>query len=107
MKLPYPPTDRIPVHIYLTNGIDGNGVPKVIREVKTKCTWNEEMRYIRDTDGKLVKLQASLFRKGDIAQDISELEGYIIIYGKKYNIYQSARPRQPNGEVHHTELMLQ
>lgn len=106
MKLPYPNTDKVPIAIYLTNGIDRNGVPKVVKQFITNCTLNEKASYIRDTDGKLIRLESRVYIGRDIAPDLDVIEGKVKIRGKEYNIYRSARPRNPDGTVHHTKLEL-
>ena len=107
MKLPYPNTDKIPIVIKLSNGrMNENGVPIILKEINTKCTLSEKQLFVRDQDGKLIRLESKVYIKGDIAPDINYLEGEVILFGKEYKIYKSSRPRQPNGIVYHTKLEL-
>lgn len=106
MKLPYPNIDNIPIKIILINGIDRNGVPKVIEEIETKCTLNEKNLYIRNADGKLIRLESRVYIGRDIAPEQMIIEGKVELGGKTYNIYRTARPRNPDGSVHHTKLEL-
>lgn len=107
MYLPYPNTDTIPVVINLSNGkMDKDGVPVIIKKVKTNCTLSDKQLYLRDADGRLIKLESKLYIKGDIAPTISALEGSVELFGKTYTIYRSSRPRQPDGKIHHTKLEL-
>jgi len=105
-KLPYPNTDNTPIKIEITDGLDRDGVPKIIATINDKCTLNSKNLYVRDTDGKLLKLESRLYIGKDIAPDIMQLEGQVTLFGVEHKIYKSARPRNPDGTVHHTKLEL-
>lgn len=107
MKLPYPNTDLVDITIYLSGGsMDENGAPIVLDPIVTKCTLNESNLFIRETNGKLIRLESKVYIRGDIAPDVLHLDGKAKLFDKEYNLYRASRPRNPDGSVHHTKLEL-
>lgn len=109
MKLPYLKFwDNTPVVVTLTNGVDRNGVPIVVKTVDTKCCFSEKQKIIRASNGQMVNLTGSLTIGYDIAPELTKLNGYVQINGNadKYNITIANRPRNPDGTVNHTYLGL-
>lgn len=106
-KLPYPNTDTVDIIINLTGGgMDENGAPEFFEPIVTKCTLNESSLFIRDSDGKLIRLESKVYIRGDIAPGVLHLDGNVEVYGREFNIYRASRPRNPDGSVHHTKLEL-
>ena len=107
MKLPYPKfLDRTPITIQLTSDIDINGKPNIALNITTKCIFNEVVKKVYSSDGKLIQLEGQATICGDIAPNLSQIEGYATIFNKEYRIYKGKRLRNPDGSVHHTELEL-
>ena len=108
MKLPYFTRlwDVVPVIVHLTDGFDENGAPKEAAAYTGKCNYSEKVKTIRQSDGTLIQLAASLTIGGDIAPDLPVLTGSAEVYGRTWNIVTAARPRNPDGTVNHTELGL-
>lgn len=107
MKLPYLRCwDNTPIKIYITDGISESGSPNVIATYDGKCNFNEKARTIRDSDGQLIQLTASLTVGKDIAPDAKVLTGYVEYRGKEWKIHTGTRPSNPDGSVNHTKLEL-
>lgn len=108
MKLPYLTRlwDVTPVVVHITDEYDKNGVPKEIAIHTGKCNFSEKAKTIRQTDGTLIQLAASLTIGGDIAPDTQVLAGSVEVSGRVWKIATAARPRNPDGTVNHTELGL-
>jgi len=107
MKVPYPHhLDKTPIVVTITDGIDGNGSPKVVATYEGRCRMHETSRYDRDPDGKLVRVEGKVFIGCDIAPSVRSLEGHVEVFGRKMNIYKASRPRNPDGSIHHTKLEL-
>lgn len=108
MRLPYPKQlDNTPIIINLSNGIDENGVPILLKSITgKKCFFAEKSKTIYDTDGAKLQLLAKINICGDIASDVVKLEGRAIARGKEYIIFTATRCLNPDTTVHHTELEL-
>lgn len=107
MRLPYPVfLDRVLATITITNGLDSNGVPAVVKTVTTKVTFNEQPKTRYDKDGKMTSLQGKILMLGDVAPEVGTIEGYVDIKGVLYQINRGIRCRNPDGTIHHTELEL-
>ena len=105
-KLPYPYTDKTPVEVILTDGINRDGKPKEVFRYIGSCTFSEKAKYTRNPDGKLIQLEGAIYIGKDIAPTQNLIEGSVIISNREYKIYKSSRPRNPDGSVHHTKLEL-
>ncbi len=107
MKVPYPKfLDKVPVVISLTNGKNSQGAPNVVKTITSKCTFNEYIKNKMQPDGKITIVQGKILMNGDIAPDINQLQGSLVINSKTYIIDRGIRTRNPDGSVHHTELEL-
>jgi hypothetical protein len=107
MKLPYPKhMDNTPVVVSLTEGINANGAQNVVAIYDGKCRYVEKAVTVRDSEGKLIKLEGKAYIGCDIAPAVRLLEGHATINGKTMKIHKGSRPRNPDGSVHHTELEL-
>lgn len=91
-------------HIELNSeGITEQGEPKKVLKKDTKYIFSEKTKRIITTEGKRVDLIGKVIVKGDIASDISKISGGSIKIGNKImDIYSVARPRNPDGTIHHT-----
>ncbi len=84
-------------------GVSEDGGP--IESVKTsgKCIFSEKAKRIIDSEGKQITLLGKVIVKGDIAPSLKSVsDGVITINGCSYEIHSGARPRNPNGTIHHT-----
>ncbi len=108
MRVPYIAQiwNTTPVTVHLTDGLDETGAPVEVAAYTGRCNFSETSKTIRQADGTLVRLTASLTIGGDIAPGISVLTGSVDIGGRTWQIASAARPRNPDGTVHHTALDL-
>jgi hypothetical protein len=107
MKLLYPKfLDKTPVKVNIINGSDINGKSKIIFTYTGLCCFNEKIRSVYNSEGKLIQLSGSLTIGKDIAPEIDIITGNVEIKGRLYTIYKSGRPKNPDGTVNHTELEL-
>ena len=107
MKLPYFKSwDNTPVAVNITDGIDENGAPKVVSIYSGKCNIKEVVKTVRSADGEYIRLSAVITMSGDIAPLVPALNGNVTIGGCTWEIYSSARPRNPDGTINHTRLEL-
>lgn len=112
MKLPpYPKfLDKTPININISDGTINEKGTMVIQKVFIGlCRYEEQFKIIRDSEGKTIQLIGKVFINGDIASNISRIEGYVYFGTNStttYKIYRSSRPRNPDGTIHHTELEL-
>ena len=70
------------------------------------CNLSEKSRTVRSTNGQYVRLASTVHIEGDIAPDMPEFSGSVVINGVKRKIESVDRPRNPDGTVHHTRLGL-
>jgi len=88
-------------------GISEEGEPISSVEVEGKCIFSEKSKRIIDVDGKQITLIGKTIMKGDIAPSLKTIsDGTITINGRTYEIYSGARPRNPDGTIHSTQLEL-
>ncbi len=107
MKLHYFKTwDVIPVVVHITSGLDENGAPIEVATYSGKCNFSEKSKTVRNADGQLIRLDASLSIGCDIAPNVPVITGSVEVLNKNWNIYFGARPRNPDGSVCFTELGL-
>lgn len=84
-------------------GISEEGEPISAFTGNGKCIFSEKAKRIIDNEGKQTTLLGKVIVKGDIAPALKSVsDGTITINGCSYEIHSGSRPRQPNGEVHHT-----
>lgn len=109
-KVPFPDwLLRTPCEIRLnTGGVTEDGDREVyIGGIKEKCIYSEASKRIYDKDGKTIELVGQVIVKGDIASRLKNVsDGEIIINDKTLMIHSAARPRNPDGTVHHTEFQV-
>ena len=88
-------------------GVSEDGEPISSVESEGKCIFSEKSKRIIDSEGKQITLVGKCLIKGDIAPSLKSVsDGVITINGKQYEIYSGARPRNPNGTIHSTQLEL-
>lgn len=108
MRLPYLKSwDNTPVVVELTaEGIDENGSTPVIDTFVGKCNLTNKTKTVRGKDGLTVNLGGVLTIRGDIAPAIPSLTGSVTVEGRKRDIFQGEKVRNPDGSVNHTQLEL-
>lgn len=83
-----------------------NGDFPVVNTYEGRCNLSEKSRTVRGTDGQYVRLASTIHVRGDIAPDMPEFSGSVVINGVTRKIESVDRPRNPDGTVHHTRLGL-
>lgn len=109
MRMPFPDwTQNTPAELTLnTEGLGENGAPVAAMQWSGLVWFSEKSRTVKDKDGRDVRLEGSLVIKGDLAPDLPLVsDGEAIVSGRKYEIFRVARPRNPDGSVHHTTVEL-
>jgi hypothetical protein len=108
MKLPYfKAWDVTPIVVHITDGFTEGGVPNEVSTYTGTCNLSEKSKTVRQPDGTIIQLNATLTICGDIAPSVPVLTGIADIAGRSWNVATSARPRNPDGTINHTELGLQ
>lgn len=108
MRMPYfKAWDTTPVTVHVTDGFSEGGEPSEIVTYTGKCNYSEKSKTVRQSDGTLIQLSAILTIGSDISPSVPVLTGSVDIVGRTWNIATAARPQNPDGTVHHTELGLQ
>jgi hypothetical protein len=69
------------------------------------CIYSEESKQTLDAEKQLITLSGSVIVEGDLLPN-ELIQGYIKIGNIKRNIYNTCRPRNPDGSVFSTELEL-
>ena len=88
-------------------GISEDGEPISNIESEGKCIFSEHSKRIIDLEGKQITLSGKCIIKGDIAPSLKTIsDGVITINNRTYEIYSGARPRNPDGTIHSTQLEL-
>ena len=86
-------------------GISEDGEPLNAFTGGGKCIFSEKAKRIIDKDGKEVVLLGKVIVKGDVAPTLKTVaDGTITINGRTFEIHTGARPRNPDGTVHHTSF---
>ena len=83
------------------------GEPKKVLEWEGKCRYSDKSN-VQYTEGKKkINITGALDVKGDIAPELSTLAGAAVeVNNGTFTVYKFARPRNPDGAVHHTKLEL-
>lgn len=107
-KLVPPSVCRVPVQVWLTEGLEEDGAPAERLVFEGLCNYSEKARQVLDAERRLVRLEAVALMDGDIAPGMEQLEGYVRIWHGKIEraIYRSSRARNPDGTVNFTQLEL-
>ncbi len=108
-KLPFPDHLLVtPCTIILdTKGLNKDGEPEKAKSISTKCMWSEHTKRVYTADGKQVILSGQVIVKGDIAPNMPEISSGTVQIGKRVMyIHEAARPKNPDGTVHHTVFKL-
>ncbi|GAV13238.1 hypothetical protein [Paenibacillus sp. NAIST15-1] len=105
MKFPFPRWNQVtPVKVYQTElSEDGEPVEEIIFD--GLCCYDEKSRQVLNAERRLVQLSGLIIIEGDINPS-KKIEGYVLIGTDQKNIYQTKRPRNPDGSVFSTELEL-
>ena len=108
MKLPYLTRlwDVTPVVVHITDGMTEGGSPQEVAAYTGLCNYSEKAKTVRQTDGTLIQLAASLTIGCDIAPAVPVITGSVEVAGRTWQIATAARPRNPDGTVNHTALGL-
>ena len=88
-----------------TEELNEDGETVVYKTEPMKCIFDEASKTVFTADGKRVTLAGMVIVKGDFAPTLPILSsGTVTINGRTMQIYSAARPRNPDGTVHHTEF---
>lgn len=105
MRFPFPKwLPKIPVKVYW-EGTDSDGeyVEELIYE--GLAFLDEKSRQVLDAERRLVMLTGLVIIEGDIYPG-KPIQGYVVVNGQHKAIHSTLRPRNPDGTVYSTELML-
>lgn len=105
IKLPFPKwLPKIPVKV-VTEGYnsDGDFVSETLYE--GLAFYDEKSRQVLNAERQLVLLSGLVIIEGDIRPG-ELIEGHVEVNGTKKVIYNTLRPRNPDGSVFSTELNL-
>lgn len=109
-KIPFPDfLLKTPCEIkLLEDKVTEDGDKKIYQNgIKCNCIYSEATKRVYSKDGKTTVLSSKVIVKGDIAPKLKSISGGTIVIDKKeMTIYSAARPRNPDGTVHHTEFEL-
>lgn len=108
-KFPFPiHLLRTPCVVTLnTEGLNEQGEPEAEFTWSGKSIFSEKSKTVVTADNRIVRLEARVILKGDIAPQIEVIsDGTVQIGAKTYTIYRSERARNPDGSIHHTTLEL-
>jgi len=105
MKFPYPKwLPKIPVKVYW-EGTDSDGEYMEELIYDGPAFLDEKSRQVLDAERRLVMLTGLVIIEGDIYPD-KPIQGYVVVHGQHKAIHSTLRPRNPDGTVYSTELML-
>lgn len=108
-RLPFPDwTQTTAAELSLNaEGLNEEGAPDVAIVWSGNAWFSEKSRTVKDKDGRDIRLVGSLVIKGDIAPSLPLIsDGTATVASRTYDIYRVARPRNPDGSVHHTTVEL-
>ena len=105
---PLPRVDECICTSLYQEGLSEDGEPLTSLNLENqKCRFVETTKVIISPDGRKIQLVGKVILLGDIAPTIRKISGgQVIIDDIQYEIYQTSRPRNPDGTVHHTTLEL-
>ena len=104
-KYPMKDVDALEIKVYDGSNTDVDGNPIVLVDTEIQCTITAKGKLIEVTDGKQVKTIATIFKKGNIFEDIENVTGVVILYGIERRISYFNRIRIPNKTaIHHIEI---
>lgn len=84
-------------------GVYGEPLPGI--ELTTACNYQDTAKTVLTDEKKLIQLSGTALFPGDIAPDLPVLsKGTIVVFGKKRQIYQGSKARNPDGTVNYCEL---
>lgn len=109
MRLPFPhhAANTICTAQLYTNGVSEDGGPIVFITWTGPAIFSEKSFAEIDETGKTVTLIGKVIFNGDIAPSLGTIgDGVATIGTNKYQIHRSERPRNPDGSIHHTTLVL-
>lgn len=105
MKFPFPKwLPKIPVKVYW-EGTDSDGEYMEELIYDGPAFLDEKSRQVLDAERRLVMLTGLVIIEGDIYPD-KPIQGYVVVNGQHKAIHSTLRPRNPDGTVYSTELML-
>jgi len=75
--------------------------------VSGRCRLIEKTTQRLDAERRLITLSGTVYLSGDIVPGLDVIEGGTVTIGSRsWQIYSAERPRNPDGTVHHTKLLL-
>lgn len=97
-----------PAHVRAdSGGTDEDGAPIVALEIDAGCNYQSGGKVVLTADKREVRLSGVCLFDGDIAPELPELtSGTVEVAGGKYEIFQGAKARNPDGTVNYTRLEL-
>lgn len=105
-KLPFPRfLANTDIKVYSTK-INEDSEPEEAVLYEGKCIYDDKSRQILNAERQLITLTGKVIIEGDINPNES-IEGIVEVNNKKKNIYNTIRPKNPDGTVFSTELSLQ
>lgn len=105
MKFPFPKwLPKIPVKVYY-EGTDSDGEYVESTIYEGLAFYDEKSKQVLDAERRLVMLSGLVIVEGDIYPN-KLIQGYVMIGNIKKAIHSTLRPRNPDGTVFSTELML-
>lgn len=88
-----------------TQELNEDGETAVHKTAPLKCFFDEASKVAITADGKKITLAGTVIVEGDFAPSLPIISsGTVAVNGREMQIYSSARPRNPDGTVHHTEF---
>ena len=105
-RLVPPGVCKVPIVVTLTDGIDEDGAPAVVRTISTHCNYNGGGGWTVDEQRQAVRCTAAALFDGDIVSDLPRLTGWVDVFGVRMTIHAASRARNPDGTVNYTRLEL-
>lgn len=96
------------IHIVLyEEGTSEEGEPIIALEGDFKCNYQDKAKRVLTPEKVLIELTAKAFFCEDIAPNLPVISGgEVTIFGKKREIYQGTKARNPDGTVNYVELEI-
>lgn len=105
-KLVPPGVCKVPINVTLTDGINEDGAPAVVRKISTHCNFNGGGGWAVDAQRQAVRYSAAALFCGDLAPDLMRLMGWVDVLGARMTIHAAFRARNPDGTVNYVRLEL-
>ena len=97
-----------PVTVFLTGDNNEQGEETVKTEIAVNCNTSATVKNIKEADRYVQKAVTSLYFNGPLADNDSDLKGWVeLIKGKRRNIVSGFLARNPDATVNYTKLELE